>query len=79
MDSLAAQHELDDLTPREREVLRAVALGCNNAQIADMLTISVATVRSHVANLYSKLNLRDRAHATVFALKRGLVALDEVE
>jgi len=41
--------------------------------------ISEATVRSHIANILSKLNLRDRTHATVFALKHGLVTLDDVE
>lgn len=73
------QGHLSDLTPRELEVLREVALGRNNTQIAERLDISEATVRSHIANLTSKLNLRDRAHATVFALKRGLVTLEEVE
>lgn len=79
LSGMAQQDEVADLTPREREVLRLVALGQSNGQIADELTISEATVRSHVANLLSKLNLRDRAHITIFALKRGLVTLDEVE
>lgn len=73
------QGDLADLTPRELEVLREVALGHNNTQVAERLDISEATVRSHIANLMSKLNLRDRAHVTVFALKRGLVTLEEVE
>jgi DNA-binding NarL/FixJ family response regulator len=72
------QGNLADLTPRELEVLREVALGHSNPQVAERLNISEATVRSHIANLMSKLNLRDRAHATVFALKRGLVTLEEV-
>ncbi|MCU0494992.1 MAG: response regulator transcription factor [Chloroflexaceae bacterium] len=79
MSDMASPDDLDDLTPREREVLRALALGRSNAQIANALTISEATVRSHVANLLGKLNLRDRAHATIFALKRGLVTLEEIE
>jgi two-component system, NarL family, response regulator LiaR len=73
------QGSLSDLTPRELEVLREVALGRSNTQISERLHISEATVRSHIANLTSKLNLRDRTHATTFALKRGLVTLEEVE
>ncbi|MGL4610629.1 MAG: response regulator [Trueperaceae bacterium] len=73
------QGNLADLTPRELEVLREVALGHSNSQVAERLSISETTVRSHIANLMNKLNLRDRAHATVFALKRGLVTLEEVE
>ena len=60
------------------EVLRLLAQGVSNAQIASALTISEATVRTHIANVLSKLNLRDRAHATIYALKRGLISLDEV-
>jgi DNA-binding NarL/FixJ family response regulator len=79
LTDIAQQGELADLTARELEVLREVALGRSNPQIAERLQIGEATVRSHIANLMSKLNLRDRAHATVFALKRGLVTLEEVE
>jgi DNA-binding NarL/FixJ family response regulator len=79
LNSLSQPDQLDDLTIREREVLRAMALGRNNTQIASTLSISEATVRSHIANILSKLNLRDRTHATVFALKRGLISLDEVD
>lgn len=79
MDSLVCQDELVDLTARELEVLRALARGQSNAKIALTLTISEATVRSHVANVLSKLHLRDRTQAMIFALKRGLVSLEEVE
>lgn len=79
MDGLSQADLLDDLTPREREVLRALALGQNNAEIASAFSISEATVRSHITNLLNKLNLRDRTHATLFALKRGLVSLDEIQ
>lgn len=78
LSGLAHQDELSELTPREHEVLRLMAQGAGNVQIANALTISEATVRSHIANVLSKLNLRDRAHATIYALKRGLVTLDEV-
>jgi DNA-binding NarL/FixJ family response regulator len=78
LSGLAHQDELNELTPREHEVLRLLAQGVSNAQIANALTISEATVRTHIANVLSKLNLRDRAHATIYALKRGLISLDEV-
>lgn len=78
LGDLARQGELDDLTPRETEILREVALGHPSADIARRLGISEATVRSHVANLLSKLNLQGRTQATVFALRRGLVSLDEI-
>lgn len=79
LGDLARQGELDDLTPRETEILREVSLGRSSSDIARRLGISEATVRSHVANLLGKLNLRDRTQATVFALKRGLVSLDEID
>jgi two-component system, NarL family, response regulator LiaR len=79
LSSFAHTDYLAELTPREQEVLRLLALGQSNVELATTLTISEATVRSHVANVFSKLNLRDRAHATVFALKHGLVALDDIK
>lgn len=79
LSNLAQTDELTELTPREHEVLRRLALGQSNPMIANALVISEATVRSHIANVLSKLNLRDRTHATLFALKRGLISLDEVE
>lgn len=79
MGGMTQDNALDDLTAREREVLRALALGHSNTEIAAALTISEATVRSHVTNLLTKLQLRDRIHATLFALKQGLVSLEEIE
>ncbi len=58
---------LTDVTPREREVLRLVADGLNNSEIADELTIEVSTVKTHVSSLLAKLSLRDREHLIVFA------------
>ncbi|MDQ3250643.1 MAG: response regulator transcription factor, partial [Chloroflexota bacterium] len=78
LGSLAQPDALAELTPREHQVLSTLALGHSNAGIADLLMISEATVRTHIANVFSKLNLRDRTHATIFALKRGLVSLDEM-
>ncbi len=69
----------EDLTPREKEVLRRVALGRSNKEIADELGVADETVKTHVTHVLSKLMADNRAQAVVQALKRGLVALDELE
>jgi DNA-binding NarL/FixJ family response regulator len=61
------------LTPREVDVLRQVGLGATNAEVAATLYVSEATVKSHLGNILSKLDLRDRAAAIVFAHGHGLV------
>ncbi len=69
----------DDLTPREVEVLRHLALGRSNKEIAGALSIGDETVKTHVGNVLSKLQVENRAQAIVQALKRGLVSLEELE
>ncbi|KAA9129646.1 response regulator transcription factor [Marinihelvus fidelis] len=63
---------LERLTDREREVLAAIAGGMNNLEIATALSIGAATVKTHVSSILSKLGLRDRAQAVVFAYESGL-------
>jgi len=70
---------VDDLTPRERDVLRALAFGRSNRDIAARLEIGEETVKTHVGNLLGKLGVANRAQAIVQALKRGLVSLDDLE
>lgn len=63
----------DDLTPREVEVLRLIAAGMSNAEIAETLVVSNATVKTHVNRIFFKANLRDRAQAVRYAYRTGLV------
>jgi NarL family two-component system response regulator LiaR len=68
---------LTTLSDRELEVLRLVADGLTNAQIAERLVISDKTVKSHVSNILSKLHLADRTQAAVFAWRKGVMRRDE--
>ena len=64
---------LESLTPREREVFELIGRGLSNAEIADALILSGATVKTHVARILSKLDLRDRVQAVVFAYEAGVI------
>lgn len=65
----------DGLTAREIEILRLIAIGSANKEIAYKLKISEKTVRNHVSNLYQKLGIYDRAQAVLYAVRKGLINL----
>lgn len=67
----------EPLTQRELEILRLIAQGHENREIADQLVISEATVRTHVSNILGKLQLASRTQAALYALREGLASLDE--
>jgi DNA-binding NarL/FixJ family response regulator len=71
-----ADHAVDDpLSEREIDVLRLIAAGNSNKQIADRLVIGEGTVKTHVSNILSKLDANDRAHAVTIGLTRGIIQL----
>jgi DNA-binding NarL/FixJ family response regulator len=71
-----AEHATDDaLTPAEIDVLRLIASGNANKQIADLLSVTEETVKGRVKNILSKLNANDRTHAATIGLKRGIIEL----
>jgi len=65
----------DDLTTRELEVIRLIRDGYRNKQIADQLSISETTVNFHIKNLVDKLQAKDRTHAVIIALQRGVLQI----
>jgi NarL family two-component system response regulator LiaR len=69
----------DPLTAREVDVIRLMALGLGNQEIADELVIEESTVRNHVSSILGKLHLANRTQAALYALRRGLASLDESE
>ena len=75
----AQQVDLRDLSKRERQVAAGVALGQSNKEIAQALDISEKTVRNHASNIYKKLHIFDRTQAVIYAIRKGLVNLEDLE
>lgn len=67
------------LSEREQDVLKQMALGYTNKEIAEKMMVSPETVKTHVANILAKLGLAHRMQAVIYALKRGLISLDELD
>jgi two-component system, NarL family, response regulator NreC len=74
-ESDAATEAVEELTPREREVLIAIAEGHTNREIAEMLVISVKTVDRHRENIMRKLNLHNRVELVKYAIEKGLITV----
>ena len=69
-----ARRRLDELTPRERQVLLLIGQGRSNSEIAELLVIADSTAKTHVKRILAKIDARDRAQAVVFAYRSGLLA-----
>ena len=69
----------EGLTQRELEVLQLAADGLSNKEIAEKLVISEKTIKNHIANIFSKLQVNDRTHAILYALRKGLVSMSPEE
>jgi DNA-binding NarL/FixJ family response regulator len=78
LTEIKAPEQPDDLTPRETEVLKVLTHGNSNQEIAEKLYITEKTVKTHVSNILSKLNVSSRLQAALYALRTGLVTLDEL-
>ena len=71
-----ARQAISELTPREREVLEALADGLDGKEIAQRLNISLPTERNHMASILAKLRVHSRLQALVFAVRHGVVGID---
>ena len=77
MASHALQSETEPLSSREREIVRAVALGLRNAEVARRLSIAEATVKTHLNNVFQKLGIRDRTELVRYAIRVGIIGVNE--
>ena len=79
-DHMAAnlrESDHDPVTQREREIIREVALGLRNAEVARKLFISEVTVKRHLSNIFQKLGIRDRVELTLYAARMGIIGVHE--
>lgn len=78
MNQVRSSDPLETLTPREREVFDLMVRNQTNSQIAETLNIGETTVRTHIMNIFDKLTLRDRTQVMIYALKRGLIHIEDL-
>ena len=79
MREVSAPESPETLTDRETEVLRVLARGLSNSEIAEELFVTEATVKTHVSSILAKLDLPSRTRAALYALKIGLITLDDID
>jgi NarL family two-component system response regulator LiaR len=79
IEAIRQVHSSNPLTDREVEILQHLAKGENNHTIAEVLVLSEATVRTHVSNILGKLHLASRTQAALYALRKGLASLDDLD
>jgi DNA-binding NarL/FixJ family response regulator len=79
MREISAPESPETLTDRETEVLRVLARGLSNSEIAEELFVTESTVKTHVSSILAKLNLSSRTQAALYALKIGLISLDDID
>jgi NarL family two-component system response regulator LiaR len=72
LQSAGSNEPWQELTEREQDVLRAIAKGQSNQEIADSLGIAVKTVKTHISNIFVKLDVQDRTQAAIYAIRHGL-------
>jgi DNA-binding NarL/FixJ family response regulator len=75
--ALTAAPDADQLSIREEQVVRFVALGLRNAEVAEKLSISERTVKAHLNTIFRKLGIRDRVELTLYAARAGIISLKE--
>jgi len=78
-EKLAERMGVEELTPREMDVLEQIVAGMSNKQIADELGVSEATVKTHINSLLGKLGVTDRTQAATAAIRRGIVTLESLK
>lgn len=79
MDSSQYGRRIGELSPRERDVLKEMARGLSNAEIARKLFISPHTVKNHITSIYRKMGVDDRTRVVLLAVRMGLVPLEPLE
>ena len=78
-DLVSSSHAREEFTERELDVLKSLAHGRTNREIAEELVVGEETIKTHVGNILAKLHLAHRTQVVVYALKQGLISLEDIE